>query len=189
MGEFTMRTLRLTLVAPVILALLAGLGATVVAQETSDEMVPASATGTLEFLEPTVEGETGDGDEAFMHEAEATHVHAWNASDPRLTGNATYTGTWHLYDPPSEDCGDPEAQDKPALYEIVNDGGGWRCAGARAPVPGPDGATNVHTLVFRGTGGYEGLSAYILVDWSASPYTFGALITPNDLPLVPVPQG
>lgn len=184
-----MRTLRLTLVGPVILALLAGLGATVVAQETSDEMVPASATGTLEFLEPTVEGETGDGDEAFMHEAEATHVHAWNASDPRLTGNATYTGTWHLYDPPSEDCGDPEAQDKPALYEIVNDGGGWRCAGARAPVPGPDGATNVHTLVFRGTGGYEGLSAYILVDWSASPYTFGALITPNDLPLVPVPQG
>jgi hypothetical protein len=177
-----MRTLRLTLVGPVILTLLAGLGATVAAQEASGEMAPASVTGTLEFLEPTVEGEIGDADEA-------THVHAWNASDPRLTGSATYAGAWQLYDPPSEDCGDPEALAKPAIYEIVNEGGGWRCAGARAPVPGPDGATNVHTLVLRGTGGYDGLSAYILVDWSASPYAFSALITPTHVPIDPVPQG
>jgi len=186
-----MRTLRLTLVGPVILALLAGLGSAVVAQteEASDEMSPAAATGTLEFAAPPAEGELGEGGEVIMHEDETVHVHEWNATDPRLTGTATYTGAWHLYDPPTEDCGDPEAMDEPVLYEIVNDGGGWRCGGARAPVPGPDGATNVHTLVFRGTGEYEGLSAYILVDWSTSPYTYGAVITPNDVPLVPVLEG
>ncbi len=67
--------------------------------------------------------------------------------------------------------------------------GAGAAADFRAPIPGPDGASNVHTLVFRGAGGYEGLSAYVLIDWSTSPYTFSALITPNNVPIVPVMQG
>ena len=181
-----MRTLRLTLVGAVLLALLAGLGAPLMAQD--DQLAPSSTTGTLEFVEPVPEAATGEGEDAVAHEDATLHVHEWTSSDPRLTGTATYTGTWHIYNPPAEDCDDPEAE-AGAVYEIVNDGGSWRCAGFRAPIPGPDGATNVHTLAFRGTGGYEGLSAYILVDWSSSPYTYGALITPNAVPIVPVPEG
>lgn len=176
-----MRTLRALLVGPVILVLMLGLVPPVVAQ-TDDMQSPATATGTLEFLEPMVEDEGTSLDEAVEH------VHQWTSSDPRLSGTATYTGAWHLYDPPAEDCDDPEAT-AGAVYEIVNEGGSWLCAGVRAPIPGPSGATNVHTIVLRGAGGYEGLSAYIIVDWSVSPFAFSALITPNSVPLVPVRPG
>jgi hypothetical protein len=180
-----MRTLRITLVGAVLVALLVGSGAPVMAQD--DELTPSSATGTLEFVEPGPEAAIEGGD-VVTHDEATLHVHEWTSSDPRLTGTATYTGTWHIYNPPAEDCDDPEAE-VGAIYEIVNDDGGWRCAGFRAPIPGPDGATNVHTLAFRGIGGYEGLSAYVLVDWSTSPYTYGALITPNAVPIVPVLEG
>ena len=180
-----MRTLRITLLGVVLTAVLGGLGAAVMAQ--ADEMTPSSATGTLEFVEPVPEAVSENG-EVATHDEATLHVHEWTSSDPRLTGTATYTGSWHIYNPPAEDCDDPEAE-AGAVYEIVTDGGSWRCAGFRAPIPGPDGATNVHTLAFRGTGGYEGLSAYILVDWSSSPYAFGALITPNAVPIVPVLEG
>ncbi len=181
-----MRTLRLILTGAVLLSLLALGGTPVVAQDDGSATATATATGTLTFVTP-VPGATTDGDMASNDEA-TLHVHDWTSSDPRLTGTATYTGTWQLYDPPAEDCDDPAAT-AGAVYEIVNDGGGWRCAGIRAPLPGPDGATNVHTLVLRGTGGYEGLSAYILIDWSASPFAFSALITPDVTPIGPVPQG
>ena len=181
-----MRTLRITLVGAALIALLGGLGAVVVAQD--DGLAPTSATGTLAFVEPVPEAAISESGDAVMHDEATLHVHEWTSSDARLTGTATYTGTWHIYNPPAEDCDDPEAE-AGAVYEIVNDGGSWRCAGFRAPIPGPDGATNVHTLAFRGAGGYEGLSAYVLVDWSTSPFTFGALITPNAVPIVPVLEG
>jgi hypothetical protein len=176
-----MRRLRLTLVGPVILALL-GLGAPAAAQspEPAVQAAPSSATGTLEFTEPAA---VGEGGVPVTHDESTVHVHTWTSSDPRLTGTATYTGAWNLYDPLSEDCDVPDAN-TPPVYEIVNEGGGWRCGGVRAPVPGPDGASNVFTLVFIGTGGYEGLYVYMLVDWSTEPFTFSALITPNSVPLV-----
>ena len=181
-----MRTMRLTLVGGVVVALLVGLGAGVLAQ--TDELTPTTATGTLEFLEPVPEAMIDESSESIAHDEGAVHVHGWTSSDPRLTGTATYTGKWHLYEPPAEDCDNPEAE-AGAVYEIASGAGGWRCAGFRAPIPGPDGARNVHTLAFRGTGEYEGLSAYIIVDWSASPYAFSALITPNDVAIVPVLPG
>ncbi len=181
-----MRTLRMTLLGTVLLTLLAGLGAPSMAQ--SEEVTATSATGTLEFMAPAPEASIGTDGAAMTHDEGPVHVHQWTSSDPRLTGTATYTGTWHIYNSPAEDCDNPDAE-AGAVYEIVNDGGGWRCGGFRAQVPGPDGATNVETLVFRGTGGYEGLSAYLLIDWSASPYAFSALITPNSVPIVPVMQG
>jgi hypothetical protein len=181
-----MRRLRMTLVGAIFVALLAGSGAPLMAQE--DELGPSSATGTLEFVEPGAEAAISEVGDAVGHDEAILHVHEWTSSDPRLTGTATYTGSWHIYDPPAEDCDDPDAE-AGAVYEIVTDGGSWRCASVRAPIPGPDGATNVHTLAFRGTGGYEGLSAYVIVDWSTSPYTYGALITPNTVPIVPVLEG
>jgi hypothetical protein len=169
-----MRTIRNALVAPLVLALLAGLGGTALAQTSGQEST--AATGTLEFTSTTGSG----GDEV--------HVHTWTSSDPRLTGTATYTGSWQLYAPPAEDCDDPD-RTAPPLYEIVNDGGTWACSGIHAPIPGPDGASNVHMIALTGTGDYAGLFAYILIDWGTDPFTFSALITPNQVPIVPVPQG
>jgi hypothetical protein len=173
-----MRRLRTALVGSVALALVVSLGGVAIAQD--EEVAPSATTGTLEFSEPM-----GD---AAMHDDPVEHVHIWTAEDPRLTGTATYTGSWHIYDPPAEDCDDPEAESG-SMYEIVNDGGGWACSGIRAPIPGPEGATNVHVLALTGTGGYEGLYAYIMIDWSTEPFTFSALITPNQVPIEPVMQG
>ena len=169
-----MRTFRAILAGPVVLALLLGLGGAAIGQ--TDDAVPTGTTGTLVLDEPVM------GDEAMEH------VHTWTADDPRLTGTATYTGNWHLYDPPSEDCDDPE-REAGAMYEIVNEGGGWACAGVNAPIPGPEGATNVHVLALTGTGEYEGLYAYIMIDWGTDPFTFSALITPNKAPIDPVMLG
>ena len=170
-----MRTLRTALVGPVTLALIVGLGAPVIAQD--DELATTATTGTLELSESV--------EEAAEHDEAVEHVHTWTAEDPRLTGTATYTGAWHIYEPPAQDCDDP-ASDSGAYYEIVNEDGGWACSGVRAPIPGPDGATNVHVLALTGTGDYEGLHAYIMIDWGTDPFTFSALITPNEVPVVPV---
>jgi hypothetical protein len=144
----------------------------------TDEAGPTATTGTLQLSE-TADATNGDA---------TVHVHTWTADDPRLTGSAEYTGNWQIYDPPSEDCDDPAAAAGP-MYEIVNDGGSWACAGVNAPIPGPEGASNVHVLALTGTGGYEGLYAYIMIDWGTDPFTFSALITPNKVPIDPIMQG
>ena len=173
-----MRTLRTALVGSAALSLIVGLGGLAIAQEDAD--ATSATTGTLELSEPLAD--------AAMHDEAVEHVHTWTADDPRLTGTATYTGTWHIYEPPAEDCDDPEAESG-TYYEIVNDGGGWACSGVRAPIPGPDGATNVHVLALTGNGEYDGLHAYIMIDWGTDPFTFSALITPNEVPIVPAMQG
>jgi hypothetical protein len=166
------------LVAAATLALLAGLAGAAAAQ--SDPLEPTATTGTLQLVEPAVD--------ATVPDADASHVHTWTAEDPRLSGTVTYTGSWQLYDPASEECDVPAAEPA-ARYEIVNEGGGWTCSGVRAPIPGPDGASNVHALALTGTGGYEGLHAYVMVDWSTDPVTFSALITPNEVSIYPEIEG
>jgi hypothetical protein len=161
-----------------MLALVLALSGVAIAQDT--ELEVSATTGTLELSEPMADTET--------HDEAIEHVHTWTAEDPRLTGTATYTGTWHIYEPPAEDCDDPEAESG-SVYAIVNDGGSWACSGVRAPIPGPDGATNVHVLALTGSGEYEGLYAYIMIDWGTDPFTFSALITPNKVPVEPVMQG
>jgi len=172
-----MRTMRTILAGPVILVLLVMLGGPAISQT---NMEPTATTGTLVFSDPT--------EDTPGHDESVVHTHTWTSADPRLSGTASYTGSWHLYDPPSEDCdeADPSA---PPMYAIVNDGGTWACAGVNAPIPGPDGASNVHVLALTGTGDYEGLYAYIMIDWSTEPFTFSALITPNKVPMEPVMQG
>jgi hypothetical protein len=173
-----MRKSRSALVGPMVLVLLAGLGGPAAAQ--ADVLEPAATTGTLEMVEPM--------DDAMAHDGPVEHVHTWTAADPRLTGTASYTGSWHLYDAPAEECDDPAAQ-AGAVSAIETDGGTWTCSGVRAPIPGPDGASNVHVLALTGGGGYEGLHAYIRVDWSTAPFTFSALITPDDVSIVPELEG
>ena len=57
-----------------------------------------------------------------------------------------------------------------SVYEIVNDGGHWLCETSRAVAPGD--APGAHTLVFNGEGDYEGMTAYLNVDWSQTPFAF-----------------
>jgi hypothetical protein len=170
--------MRLSLVGTLLLLLLGS--SAVLAQETEEPAAagaPIVVTGTLDC----------DADTAATDGLPVVSVHEWAASDPRLSGEATYSGRWQLYEEPQEDTGDPAASDA-ALYSIVNEGGSWLCEASRAAEqPISDG--DRHTLVFNGEGEYEGLTAYLTIDWSQAPYVFSGLILPGEEPPYAEPQG
>jgi len=121
-------------------------------------------TGTLEF-----------GEEGM----------SWSSTDPRLDGEATGSGGWSLYDTPSEDAG--TATGTEASYILVNEDGSWGCADSTAAGPEPD-ATG-HTLVFTGSGDYDGLTAHVRSDWSTYPFGFSGVIVEGDPPADPTLAG
>jgi hypothetical protein len=182
-----MRTLLRLLTALSVLALLAG-SSVVVARDAQDDgaTAPVVVTGTLECLGESPASEAAGAGASAAPAAAKVTVHEWVASDPRLSGEVAYTGRWHVYGEPSEDAGTPSAQDQ-AIYQIVNEGGTWLCEASRIPdpmVPGEE-----HTLVFSGEGAYEGMTAYLHVDWSQAPYAFSGLVLQGEAPPYAEPQG
>jgi len=168
-----MQTLRLSLAGLAAIALLAGTSITALAQDDEATTTPVVVSGTLECLDSTTT------DDEAMGQSVVT-VHAWEATDERLSGEVSYGGRWQLYEQPSEDSGSVESAEGVAAYEIVNEGGTWMCEAARAAAPRS--GEDAHTLVFNGEDGYEGLTAYLQVDWSTSPYQFSGLILPGEAP-------
>ena len=171
-----MHTLRSITTGAVVLGLLATTSLAAVAQEEDEPQVsvaPVVVSGTLDCTD-----DTGEGDEAIGQSAMT--VHAWQATDPRLSGEAAYEGHWQLYEPPAEAADEPDAAGGATIYEIVNDGGGWLCEASRTASPRT--ADLDHTLVFSGEGEYEGLTAYLHVDWSTTPFTFNGLIMEGEAP-------
>jgi len=183
-----MRTLRLSLAGTAILMLLVAASGMVAAQseessEASEVGTPVVVSGTLECL-----GEVpadGDGESSAVEDG-VLNLHKWESSDARFSGEVTYTGQWQLYEEPTEDTGSPEDTDA-AVYAIVNEGGRWLCEESRALAPGDAGRS--HTLVFSGDGEYEGMTAYLQVDWSQAPFAFSGLILPGEAPPYAEPQG
>lgn len=109
----------------------------------------------------------------------------WSATDPRLSGEATGTGGWSFYGTPSEDAGIATGEDR--SYIIINEDGSWTCAKSKPAAPEPD-ATG-HTLIFAGTGDYEGLTAHVRIDWSTYPFGFSGVIVDTGVPEDPTLQG
>jgi hypothetical protein len=136
-------------------------------------------TGTLECLD-------SDTPDAAAGQS-VVSLHAWEADDERLAGDVAYSGRWALYEEPSAARDSTAVGPEDAVYQIVNDGGSWLCTETRGPEPrSPD---TGHTLIFSGEGGYEGMTAYLHVDWSQSPYHFSGLILEGDEPPYAEPQG
>ncbi len=165
--------------------MLVGGASVATAQETEDATAaaePVVVSGTLECLGAVPADQTADA--AASLGTDVVNVHRWQASDARLGGEATYTGQWQLYEPPAEDSG---TGGDAAVYEIVNEGGHWLCEASRAVAPGD--APGAHTLVFNGEGDYEGMTAYLDVDWSQAPFAFTGVILPGEAPPYAEPQG
>ncbi len=166
-----MKTLKLSLVGAVIPVLLAGTSMAVVAQTDEATTSPVVVSGTLDCLDSSA---AEDGTTSVVT------VHAWEASDERLSGEVSYSGAWQLYEEPSEDSGTVGASGETAVYEIVNEGGSWLCEAARAAEPRS--GQDTHTLVFNGADDYEGMTAYLHVDWNTVPFSFSGLILPGEAP-------
>jgi hypothetical protein len=179
-----MRRLIHPLIGMSVLMLIGG-ASVATAQETEDTTAasePVVVSGTLECL-GEVPADQAAGADASLG-TDVVNVHRWQASDARLGGEATYTGEWQLYEQPAEDS---HSGSDVVAYEIVNDGGHWLCETSRAVAPGD--APGAHTLVFNGEGEYEGMTAYLNVDWSQTPYAFTGVILPGEAQPYAEPQG
>jgi hypothetical protein len=169
-----MRTLRLSLMGMLTLALLGGPSAMVVAQD--DPMAPAFVTGSITQGSPSSSG-TGSIDEyganittGFVGPAD------WEASDPRLSGTETYTGNWRRFATAGFNV-------QASTRVVENADGRW--VGTATALPGPDYETD--TVILHGEDAYEGLTAYALIDFRVFPIEFVAAIFPGEMPPFPEP--
>jgi len=76
-----------------------------------------------------------------------------------------------------------------AAWYIENVDGSWSGQGT-ALVHGGGGiprdeATNLDTVVLTGAGAYEGLTAYVLADWTEDPVAVEGVVFPGEAPPFP----
>lgn len=174
-----MKGRKTTLVVAISIGLLAGSTVGVAAQD-EPSMEGAAVTGTAGWLRE-VSGGTESSTDGIVAVDDVVHVHSWTASDPRLSGDLTYTGNW-LFD---ENAGNSIQS---GTYELTNEGGSWLGDATAYSSDALQADTDV--VVFAGRDGYEGLTAYVVIDWSssgASGENFEGVIFPSAMPPVPEP--
>lgn len=140
------------------------------ASPTAPDRSPASATGTVDDWKVVSTGSrtTVDG---VLQVRDILHRHHWSVSDPRLAGDVTYRGAWDRY---------PGIQVESGWYEVVNDQGSW--SGPATAQPETD------TIILTGSGAYEGLTAYVTLDWTDNTAAIRAVIFPGAMPPTPAAE-
>jgi hypothetical protein len=174
-----MRTLRLSLVGAVILMLLGGLSSVATAQ--GDEVIGPlganyfTATDTTVSAEP-LEWMPGPG---YTEAVDAISVTEFTASDPRISGQATWTNDIRFF-PYGEEGGiDPAVWQ--GTVRIENADGAW--AGTLTGYHDPAEVAREWNIV-TGEGAYEGLSAIFRF---VSEGGYEGVIVPGGLPPLPEP--
>ena len=168
-----MCTLRLSLVGTVSLTLLGGLVSVAVAEDTESTGVVVTLSG-FDWVsegawsaEPGVAHSVGEG---------IVWTETWEATDPRLSGAATYRGTWHAYE--SLDMGIEAFE-----WQVVNDEGSW--SGTGYGFGSPDAVYGeIASVVLLGGGAHEGLRAYLSFDLPEMDTARGIIIA-DELPPFP----
>jgi hypothetical protein len=165
---------RTPLIAILAVGLLSGSAVAVATQD--DVAAPVIVTGSAVDWRSPSPGERTTEDNV-VHIEGVNHAHVWEASDPRPSGEVTYTGNWNQYST------DPETQVESGTYELVHADGRWL---GTAPAIVVGGLDTLDSVVLSGDGGDDGLSAYVLIDWQTNGEpTFSGLIFPGDLPAFP----
>jgi len=172
-----MRTL---LVAITAVALVAGSASMVVAQREPlfGPMTPARVNGELTAIEARTEGTMQELGELMYRVDGATGSYEVSSDDARLGGTATMTTDWIGHYPP-------------ALVAIVDitwliedDRGTWSGSTHTVASMADEDPINTDEQVhLDGSGAYEGLTAYLVVDWTEETFV-GALI-PDEMPELP----
>jgi hypothetical protein len=154
-------------------AFMAGCGADLISRGESSDYLPAvHVTGKVLDWD--------DGDEQ--------DTQRWEASDPRLTGELTFSAVGLHYGPATG--GVANAAVTAGSYQVVTAEGSWSGTSMEVWVEVP--AFTSHTVLLTGKGGYEGLSAYLVIDigrpWNYDDRSFTGLIFPDPVPLAPTSQ-
>jgi hypothetical protein len=171
-----MRVLRVTLAGTVALVLAGGMPLVTMAQEAAaDPMASAAVTGTMVAATDISEG-TRTVESGFVHIEGIEVMDTYEASDPRLSGEMTKTGTMHSYDGGFSVWANSVVLDNEAGRWVGTANGFWdRSAGC------------AYTMTMNGEGAYEGLTAYLVEDCGPDPITFSGVIVPGGMPPFPEP--
>ena len=182
-----MRAIKTTTISILAVGLLASLAIGVGAQDEESAAV-ASFTGSFSTDAEWPAGETQTVlPNGFMETTGHVRLNRWESSDPRLTGDVATVVNWVL-DPDgfgaTETGGQPNMLNVSSV-ELTNDEGSWLGEGISMSSTDLDVATD--SIVLVGRDGFEGLTAYVLVDGRAWPPTYSGVIFPTALPETPEP--
>ena len=177
-----MRTLRLSLIGTVIVALLASVSGVSIAQDDAAAEY-AAVTGTMIVLRegagpevatsPDVPQESGTG---WVFE-----VHLYS-SDPRLSGDAVVGHNYYAFVP-----GPTGGRVWSVAGRLANDGGSWLLEGQGFAQPGEDWSSGNHyALRLTGEGGYEDFSAMLLtLPTGEGQWDLKGVLFPGSMPEYP----
>ena len=183
-----MRAIRTITISILAVGLLAGSAVGVAAQDEEAADGATSFTGSVRGGEgvdvETTETDLGNG---YLAVDGFTWRNNWVSSDERLTGDVTGVNNW-VVGPDGFDAwstgGQPDIIASQVI-ELVNDGGSWLGEGISFGCTGFEISRDMYTLV--GQGGYEGLTAYVILEVPPGPPTFSGIIFPTAMPEVPEP--
>jgi hypothetical protein len=175
--------------AAIVVCLALG-GVPAAAQEASSSPAPSAApvvgpavvSGTVTYVVQESAG-TSTEVEGVDQQLGLVFRNVWDVDDARLDGDVTYNGNWYSA-PLQVDSTPVRMQIESSTYELTNPGGGWLGTATACCAVGPVG---IDTVVLTGVGGYEGLTAYLVLDWTKWPPLIHGVIFPGPMPPTPSP--
>ena len=178
-----MRSIKSGLIAILAIGLMAGSAVGVTAQEDAevDSMAPAVVTGLFFGGCPDM-GATVTAPDGVTETKPTFSCQRWETNDERLNGANIKVGNWEGYP-------DHGFQIEVGTFSTTNDGGSWTGVTTALVIDAADGIepVNIDTVILTGHGAYEGLTAYLIQDWSKDPVEVIGAIFPRDMPEVPEP--
>ena len=171
-----MRIIRTTTISILAVGLLAGSAVGATAQD--DPRAEATeVTGRVTFGQPIAMPDPVETPDGILVREGVAAPQTWDTSDPRLTGEGTYTVNVAAV----PDCCAIQAE----AYELSNDGGSWVGDGRSiSPESGRHGF-----VALSGRDGYEGLTAYAVTEVAAdgNGWDITGMIFPSEMPEIPEP--
>jgi hypothetical protein len=165
---------KFTLIAIVAIAMLAGTSIGAAAQDgAEDPTAPAYFTGTSGEPAQVVEGEVTETETGNSMTGFQFLGIPFEATDPRISGTLDIAAN-------GSGQGVPEgfARLESRTYRIVNDAGSWSGTGSNLfALQRDEPAIDVETFLLSGEGAYEGLSAYIVIDFMGEPLVRGVILS------------
>ncbi len=169
-----MRKSSSSLAALAAVSLLGGTSGAAIAQETDEAMASATAQGQVFFNGVTSSG-VANLDDGFWRMEDMRISMRVDADDDRLDGTGSVRYNSSKYPFPVEVSA--------GIYDFANEGGRW--VGTMTAFVEPTMGIDRDTVILSGEGAYEGLSAYLLIDWSSLPADFIGAIFPGEMPPYP----
>ena len=165
-----MRAVKTTTISILAVGLLAGSAVGAAAQEEASPEA-TQVTGHVTFGERIADPQPVERSDGILVGEGFVALQTWDTSDPRLTGDVTYT----INTRGVPDCCSIASE----AYELTNDGGSWLGDG-RAYGTGTE---RNGFVVLSGRDGYEGLTAFVdLALGEGNAWDLEGIIFPSEAP-------